>query len=163
MAELEQLIKLKLEKDILCSFNKDYQSFETKIDKDSFDSLVKNMIKEELENYRFPFEINETRELSDDKNTCCARSMGKRYTEKRCSYKCKKNTDYCNMHHNMIEKRGFLLFGRYDEKRPTINEHGNKIPWRDNTFKDEMKILIDYQNMMLSKNIAKNQNWVKKV
>ena len=29
----------------------------------------------------------------------------------------------------MIERSGKLLFNRYDEDKPIINEKGNRIPW----------------------------------
>jgi len=161
MVDINQLIQFKLKKDILSSLNEEYQSFKDKIGKEDFDDLINDITNKELDDYTFPFEINKTRESIKDENICCARTMGKRYTEKRCSYKCRKNTDYCNMHHNMIDKRGFLLFRRYDQERPSINENGNKIPWRDNSFKDEMKIIIDYQNIMLYKNILNSSRCLK--
>lgn len=161
MVDINQLIQLKLKKDLLSSLNEEYQSFKDKIGKEDFDFLINDMINKELDEYTFPFETNETRESFENDNICCARAMGKRYTEKRCSYKCRKDTDYCNMHHNMIDKRGFLLFGRYDEKRPIINENGNKIPWRDNSLENEIKIIIDYQNLMLYKNILNSSRCLK--
>ena len=65
-----------------------------------------------------------------DENRCCARIMGERYSDQRCPY------------HKVK-----------DDSRPTINEKGNKIAWRDDSALTDINTVIRYQNMKLLKNI----------
>ncbi len=84
-------------------------------------------------------------------NQCCARSMGHNYSDIRCSSSTEENIDYCKKHLKRIEEYGYLSFGRYDGKRPNINEKGTKIPWRDNTAMEDIDTIIQYQSMNLLK------------
>ena len=47
--------------------------------------------------------------------------------------------------------KGYLSFGRYDEKRPSINEKGNPIPWQDLSAMESIDLVIQYQDMNLKK------------
>ena len=76
--------------------------------------------------------------------------MGPRNSDCRCSHKIYKD-NYCKKHLKRIEDYGFLSFGRYDEKRPEINENGNKIIWRDSTPLEDINTIIQYQNNNLMK------------
>tara|TARA_B000000532_G_scaffold122993_1_gene98625 strand:- start:751 stop:1176 length:426 start_codon:yes stop_codon:yes gene_type:complete len=137
--ELNNLLKIKLKNDILSELNIEIN--------DEISKLIDQKINEN------PIEIGSSISNQcklNDNERCCARIMGKKYTEKRCeSKRCR--GDYCLKHHNMIQNQGYLSFKRYDETRPVINESGNKIPWRDNTEMEDINILIQYQNMKLLK------------
>ena len=76
---------------------------------------------------------------------------GAPYSDIRCPYPCKDNIDYCFRHSERINEYGYLLFGRFDERRPSINEKGNKIPWRDTTAMEDIDTIIQYQLMNLKK------------
>lgn len=137
--ELNNLLKIKLKNDILSELNIEIN--------DEISKLIDQKINEN------PIEIGSSISNQcklNDNERCCTRIMGKKYTEKRCeSKRCR--GDYCLKHHNIIQKQGYLSFRRYDEPRPSINESGNKIPWRDNTQMEDINTLIKYQNMKLLK------------
>ena len=141
--ELSELIKIKLKNDI----QDELSSIHNYDINDKISSLIDEKINENI--------VSIDRDNIDlckipDKERCCTRIMGKKYTEKRCeSKRCR--GDYCLKHHNIIQKQGYLSFRRYDEPRPSINESGNKIPWRDNTQMEDINTLIKYQNMKLLK------------
>ena len=52
---------------------------------------------------------------------------------------------------NRLQREGYLSFGRYDEKRPSINEKGNPIPWQDLSAMESIDLVIQYQDMNLKK------------
>ena len=90
--------------------------------------------------------------ISNKRHQCCARIYTKsRHMESRCSSKCLGNTEYCKTHLNRLNREGYLSFGRYDEKRPTINEKGNPIPWQDLTAMETIDLVVQYQDMNLKK------------
>ena len=92
---------------------------------------------------------------SQNKNLCCARIMGPRYSDIRCSSRCYLNNDYCKKHLKRLNEIGYLSFGRYDQLRPKFNEKKNKIPWRDVSIMNDLDIIIQYQDMNLKKMIER--------
>ena len=147
--ELNDLIKIKLKNDILKELNEILNISD--FDQDYILHLIHTKINEN------PIDININNDIDcklNDNERCCARSMGDFYSDKRCTLK-KVEGDYCKKHLNQIKKNGYLLFKRYDEPRPSINEKGNKIPWRDGSRMGDINNIIQYQNMKLCKLIDK--------
>lgn len=138
--DIIDLLKTKLKKDLLSELS-DYNitDLESQIEDKLTDDLFNKDDKEKINNI-------------SDKDRCCARIMGERYSDERCPYR-KIKDDYCKIHLKKIDKYGYLLFKRYDEPRPIINESGNKIAWRDDSALDDINTVIRYQNMKLQKNI----------
>ena len=116
--DITDLLKIKLKNDLLSELSEyDIEDLESQIDDKITNDLFKNESQEKCNDIL-------------DKDRCCARSMGPRYSDVRCPYH-KVNGDYCRIHLKRLDKYGYLAFKRYDEPRPTINESGNKIAWRD--------------------------------
>tara|TARA_B100001094_G_scaffold5855_1_gene5227 strand:- start:4407 stop:4829 length:423 start_codon:yes stop_codon:yes gene_type:complete len=138
--DITDLLKLKLKNDLLLELN-DY-------DIDDLETQIDNKITDDLFNTEFQEKKNDIL----DKDRCCARIMGERYSDQRCPYH-KVKDDYCKIHLKRLDKYGYLAFKRFDESRPTINEKGNKIAWRDDTSLQDINTVIRYQNMKLHKNI----------
>jgi hypothetical protein len=144
--DIIDLLKLKLKNDLLDELSEyDIENIEEQIDNKLSGDIFNHGI--------FINTINtinkKTMDISDSER-CCARIMGKRYSEERCpNHKVK--DDYCRVHLKRIDNYGYLAFKRYDEPRPLINEKGNKIPWRDDTAIDDISTVIKYQNMKLCK------------
>ena len=84
-------------------------------------------------------------------NQCCARIMGPRYSDLRCTIISQSGSDYCKKHLHRIDQYGYLAFGRFDQDRPIINEKGNKIPWRDSSSIEDIDTIIQNQLMNLKK------------
>jgi hypothetical protein len=138
--DIVDLLKLKLKNDLLLELNEyDIEDLESQID---------NKITDDL----FNKEAMEKQNDISDKDRCCARSMGPRYSDVRCPYR-KVKDDYCKIHLKQLDKYGYLKSRRFDEPRPIINESGNKIPWRDDSALEDINTVIRYQNMKLQKNI----------
>tara|TARA_B110000285_G_scaffold12933_1_gene12832 strand:- start:519 stop:962 length:444 start_codon:yes stop_codon:yes gene_type:complete len=141
---LVDLLKRKLKADILKEL-KEYH----------FDEILLNSLIDlkvnETEITIDPKEPETVNSDNGDDNTCCARVMGPRYSERRCPWNKQPSSEYCKTHSNTIDKQGYLSFGRYDEEKPVINEKGNKIPWRDYTAMEDIDTVIQYQNMKLMK------------
>ena len=138
--DITDLLKLKLKNELLLELNEyDIEDLESQID---------NKITDDL----FTKEVMEKKNDISDKDRCCARSMGPRYSDVRCPYR-KVKGDYCKIHLKQLDKYGYLKWKRYDESRPIINESGNKIPWRDSSSLKDINTVIRYQNMKLQKNI----------
>ena len=74
---------------------------------------------------------------------CCARVWSSHYGN-RCSKIKLEEKEYCCQHQDMYEKYGYLSLGRYDEKKPFVNERGNLIPWYDYEILDMLNILTEY-------------------
>ena len=155
--DLQSLLKIKLKKDLLNDFNNYYDiNFKTiNKDKDEFLRICESKINDYISDYNLTTNDLITNDVNNDvnndnNNICCARIMGPRNSDCRCSHKIFKD-NYCKKHLNRIEEYGFLSFGRYDEKRPEINENGNKIIWRDSTPLEDINTIIQYQNNNLMK------------
>ena len=138
--DIIDLLKTKLRNDLLEELREyDIEDLESQIDDKITDNLFVN---------------NDKVKVNDipDENRCCARIMGERYSDQRCPYH-KVKDDYCKIHLKRLDKYGYLAFRRFDEPRPTINEKGNKIAWRDDNAITDINTVIRYQNMKLLKNI----------
>ena len=140
--DLQSLLKIKLEKDL---FNECNAYFKDESLHDKIQEIIKTKINEN------PISIDFTRKIVIKNNQCCARVMGPRYSDLRCPNSVNENIDYCKKHLNRINEYGYLSFGRCDESRPTINEKGNKIPWRDNSKMEDIDTIIQYQHTNLQK------------
>ena len=138
--DIKDLLKIKLKRDILNELSDyDIEDLESQIDDKITDNLFIKDDKKKINNI-------------PDENRCCARIMGERYSDERCPYR-KVKDDYCKIHLKRLDKYGYLAFKRFDEPRPTINEKGNKIAWRDDSSLADINTVIRYQNMKLQKNI----------
>jgi len=136
--DIIEILNFKLKNDLLNEL-KDYEieNLETQIDNKITTNLFNNEKKEKCNDIL-------------DKDRCCARVMGERYSDQRCPYH-KVKEDYCKIHLKRLDKYGYLAFKRFDEPRPIINEKGNKIAWRDDTYLQDINTVIRYQNMKLLK------------
>tara|TARA_Y100001970_G_scaffold287712_1_gene413038 strand:+ start:2829 stop:3311 length:483 start_codon:yes stop_codon:yes gene_type:complete len=112
------------------------------------DEELTTIIRDKIDKY--PFYIKKAKDTKIIENQCCARCMGPRYSDIRCSNKAQEG-DYCKKHMKQISENDHLKFGRYDEPRPIINENGNKIPWRDTNALEDIDTIIQYQHMNLQK------------
>jgi len=138
--DINDLLKLKLKNDLLSELS-EYNI-------DNLESQIEDKINDDLFIKKVKEKINDI----PDKDRCCARSMGPRYSDIRCPYH-KVKDDYCKIHLKQLDKYGYLKFKRFDESRPIINESGNKIPWRDDSALIDINTVVRYQNMKLQKNI----------
>lgn len=149
--DLQSLLRLKLKKDLLNDFNKYYDENNKTIkkDKDEFMRLCECKINDFICDFNLNIDqsINQNKKINEN-DICCARIMGPRNSDCRCSHKIHKD-NFCKKHLKRIEEYGFLSFGRYDEKRPHINETGNKIIWRDSTPMEDINTIIQYQNNLI--------------
>ena len=141
--DLQYLLKLKIEKELIQELNDHFKD-------DSLQNIIQQKVKEKIKQNEITIDKPKKKIIIKD-NQCCARSMGPRYSDIRCPYPCKDNIDYCFRHSERINEYGYLLFGRFDERRPSINEKGNKIPWRDTTAMEDIDTIIQYQLMNLKK------------
>ena len=141
--DLQSLLKLKIEKELIQELNDHFKD-------DSLQNIIQQKVKEKIKQNEITIDKPKKKIIIKD-NQCCARSMGPRYSDIRCPYPCKDNIDYCFRHSERINEYGYLLFGRFDERRPSINEKGNKIPWRDTTAMEDIDTIIQYQLMNLKK------------
>ena len=118
--------------------------------------VIKQVISE-----RDPFEIptkrsnKEKDKEKEDPNRCCARIWDD-HRGTRCKSRVK-DGDYCGKHLSEIERKGYLKFKRYDERRPVINEKGNDIPWYEYEPMEVLEIILSYQLMNL-KTLIKRTN-----
>ena len=140
---LQSLLKLKIEKELIQELNDHFKN-------DSLKNIIQQKVQDKIKQNEITIDKPKKKIIIKD-NQCCARSMGPRYSDIRCPYPCKDNIDYCFRHSERINEYGYLLFGRFDERRPSINEKGNKIPWRDTTAMEDIDTIIQYQLMNLQK------------
>lgn len=141
--DLQSLLKLKIEKELIQELNDHFKN-------DSLKNIIQQKVQDKIKQNEITIDKPKKKIIIKD-NQCCARSMGPRYSDIRCPYPCKDNIDYCFRHSERINEYGYLLFGRFDERRPSINEKGNKIPWRDTTAMEDIDTIIQYQLMNLKK------------
>ena len=148
--DLSSLIKIKLERELLSEFNKYYESISERVSQEEYILFIKSRIKDKISENEIMINTNEKNIIIRD-NQCCARIMGPRYSDLRCTHKTHENIDYCKKHLERINEYGYLAFSRYDQERPIINEKGNKIPWRDSSATEDIDTIIQYQLMNLKK------------
>ena len=156
--KLQGLILIKLRNDLQEELMKRYQE-DSKLQsysEEEFKLSVTRMINEKTKNLEItidaPSAPSDPEKIPPKRNQCCARIYTKhRHMESRCSSKCFGNAEYCKTHLNRLHREGYLSFGRYDEKRPSINEKGNPIPWQDLSAMESIDLVIQYQDMNLNK------------
>ena len=153
--KLQELILIKLRHELQEELMKRYQSNSDlqSYSEEEFKILATKMINDKTKDLKITIDAPlDPKKIPPKINQCCARIYTKqRHTEERCSSKCSGNTDYCKTHLNRLEREGYLSFGRYDEKRPSINEKGNPIPWQDLTAMESIDLVVQYQDMNLKK------------
>lgn len=148
---ISDLLLIKLENDIEDYFNDYYKSNNLKINKTIYNKIIKKFINNKIKDINF---LNSEKKYKNTQNRCCARIWDNHYGT-RCRYKVFKDNDYCKHHLNLIEKKGKLLFNRYDEPKPLFNDKNNPIPWEkfskidilDNILQDQwsnMETIIKY-------------------
>jgi len=138
---LVYLFKEKLIKDLtkeLCISKPDLTSSEIKM---IIERKLESMNLEEDIRNRLPQMIKSER--NDMNELCCARVWSSHYGN-RCSKMKINGKDYCCQHQDMYDKYGYLSLGRYDEKKPLVNEKGNLIPWYNYEILDMLNILAEY-------------------
>ena len=140
---LQSLLNIKLERELIKDLNDHFKD-------ESLVNIIESKVRDKIKDTIITITIDSKKLVIRD-NQCCARSMGPKYSDSRCSSSTEENIDYCKKHLKRIDKYGYLSFGRYDGKRPVINEKGNKIPWRDNTAIEDIDTIIQYQSMNLLK------------
>ena len=139
---LQSLLNIKLERELIKDLNDHFKD-------ESLAGMIESKVILKIKDIII-IDENSAEIISKD-NQCCARRMGEKYSDIRCSSSTEENIDYCKKHLKRIEEYGYLSFGRYDEKRPVINEKGTKIPWRDNSAMEDIDTIIQYQSMNLLK------------
>tara|TARA_A100001037_G_C15150059_1_gene638594 strand:+ start:5923 stop:6396 length:474 start_codon:yes stop_codon:yes gene_type:complete len=144
------LIKIKLEKELLNDLSEYYETISDKIDREEYISFIEERIQDKLSENEF-FKDTTNKKVIAKENQCCARIMGPRYSDLRCTIISQSESDYCKKHLRRIDQYGYLAFGRFDQERPIINEKGNKIPWRDSSSIEDIDTIIQYQLMNLKK------------
>jgi len=139
---LHSLLNYKLERELIKDLNNHFKD-------ESLASMIESKVKDKIKDTIITIDSKTKLVIRD--NQCCARSMGHNYSDIRCPSSTDGNIDYCKKHLKRIEEYDYLSFGRYDGKRPSINEKGTKIPWRDNTAMEDIDTIIQYQSMNLLK------------
>ncbi len=105
--------------------------------------------------------IDDIFEEEDYHPSACHARVWNNHRGTRCTnLKCIGN--YCKSHDKMIKKYGKLLFGDYFEDRPLYKD-GIKLQWFDMSEKDELNVLLKYQNMKLLDKISKSEQISKSV
>ncbi len=123
---IKELLKIKIKKEILNELLEKYHENDINKNKKLFKKLCIKKIDSKIENLKFLSDKSDNC-IIDDNNRCCARIWDNHYGT-RCKYK-KYKDDYCKHHLNMIKRDGKLLFNRYDEEKPLLNNKNNRIPW----------------------------------
>ena len=156
--KLQELLLIKLRNDLHEDLMKRYHedSELQSYSEAEFKILMKRKINEKTKNLEItidsPSAPSDPEKIPPKRNQCCARIYTKdRHEEGRYSSNCFGNTEYCKTHLNRLQREGYLSFGRYDEKRPSINEKGNPIPWQDLSAMESIDLVIQYQDMNIKK------------
>ena len=150
---LYELIRVKLRNDLQEALMKEYKNTKElhSYSAEEYKLKIKKMITDKTNSMKITIDT-ELENTLNKRHQCCARIYTKnRHMESRCSSRCFGNTEYCKTHLNRLNREGYLSFGRYDEKRPTINEKGNPIPWQDLTAMETIDLVVQYQDMNLNK------------
>ena len=101
---LQSLIKIKLENELTIQLNKYYDNnFSEYISKDKFIQIYQKLIQIKINENEITIDPPKNF-IVDKRNQCCARSMGKRYSDIRCPRPCLKNTEYCKLHTKRLEE-----------------------------------------------------------
>ena len=161
--KIQELLNHLLEKECLedlFTIYEDNDLIQNLISRSEFQVICQKKLKEKLP-IEFMKQTEEKNKL-ESRDRCCARIWSGHYGL-RCSYKRVNNTDYCSNHNKMIKRYGKLLFNRYDEDRPLINEKGNKIPWFNLSHLEMIDQIIQKQDKLLKKLINKQRKITPKI
>ena len=150
---INDLLRLKIQKDIQDELLNFYKTNDIDINITIYKKIIKKKIKNKTENINFLNSITNVK-FKDYDNRCCARIWDNHYGT-RCRYKQIKDFEYCKHHLNVLEKKGKLLFNRYDESRPLFNEKNNPIPWKNKSKIDILNNVLQTQ-WNITENIIKN-------
>lgn len=135
-----QCIQIKLKKDLLKEFPDN---------EDLIDRKIRSIREDQLFNKDLVF------------NDSCEARVWNNHRGTRCSnLKCNKH--HCKIHQKMIEKYGKLPFGNYLDERPSYKD-GKKLHWYDYSEKEELNILMHYQNMKILNIISKLEDISKSI
>ena len=147
---IDSLLNEKLKRDLIFELNNHYKK-NTILNKNytfsEFNKIIKDKIHEKIIINKIIIDSNR-KSKSQNKNQCCSRIMGPRYSDIRCSSRCYLNNDYCKKHLKRLNEYGYLSFGRYDQLRPKFNEKKNKIPWRDVSIMNDLDIIIQFKQII---------------
>ena len=135
---IQDCLLIFLREDILASL---IQRYPTK-DPEDLEKRIDAKVNSVHPVFDIPYKRKKRTNLPSDER-CCARTWDN-HRGSRCNHKIKEG-DYCGIHIREIKERGSLLFGRYDETRPTINEKKNVIPWYDGSPIQELNTILSYQ------------------
>ena len=155
---LNYLLEQECLEDLLTIY--DNQPIQTLICKSKFQELCKLKLKQKLP-IEFMKQKKENNKL-ESRERCCARIWSGHYGL-RCPYKQVNSTEYCSNHNKMIQRYDKLVFNRYDEDRPLINDKGNRIPWFDNSYLEMIDQIIQKQEKALYKLINKHRKITPKI
>ena len=100
-------------------------------DNKELDVIIQKKIKEKLSKINLKISLknhyrDDRRDIDDSKR--CQGRLWNDHFEGRCKNKCKKDR-LCLRHYNMIMEKGFLEFGRINEKKPVRNKDGKILSW----------------------------------
>ena len=143
--DLNNLLNIKLKEDLKNDLLSEYKknNYLNNLSFKKYEELIDKRI-----NSIQSIDFSDKKFIKDiDNNLCCAR-VWNYHKGTQCNYK-KNNGDYCNHHKKLLEKKGYLPFKRYDEKRPNFNEKGNRLQWHNHTPFEMLEIIINYQNLQL--------------
>jgi len=158
--KIEELLNIQLKKEVLIELEKLYDINTINLTKEEFITTSETKYDKYsreinfLNKYDKNFLNNEKKCNYDSNQRCCARTWDNHYGT-RCRYKKIENTDYCNHHNRTLNKTNKLVFNRYDEQRPILNENGNRIPWFENTNIKILDNIVQKQHKSLLKLINK--------
>ena len=125
---IDELLKIKIQQDLLNDLSIYYKTNNLNMNYKIYTKIIQKKIKKKTENIHF-LNIIQKIDLKNSNNRCCARIWDNHYGT-RCKYKRFNDSEYCKHHLNTIKKNGKLIFNRYDEPKPLLNENNNLIPWK---------------------------------
>lgn len=135
------LIQKKLYSDLKEHFKDHFKDCDNK----ELDVIIQKKIKEKLSKINLKISLKnhyrEDRRDIDDSKRCQGRLWNDHF-EGRCKNKCKKD-GLCLRHYNMIMEKGFLEFGRINEKKPLRNKDGKILSWYEDvtSIEDHINLL----------------------
>ena len=131
------LIQKKLFSDLKEHF-KDY-------DKEDLDTIIKKKIDNKLPHINLKITLknhyrDDNRDIDSSKR--CQARLWNDHFEGRCKNKCKRD-GLCLRHFNILEEKGFLEFGRINERKPQRNKDGKVLSWYEDvtSIEDHINLL----------------------
>lgn len=159
---IQELLNIQLKQDcfkeLLILYDKD--PINKRINKDKFSGLCEVKLDQKLPIKFMKQKTNNCKLKSRER--CCSRIWDGHYGT-RCKYHRIKDSDYCKIHIKMIKKYKKLIFNRYDEEKPMINDKGNRIPWFTECHIQMLDNIIQDQDNLLKRLINKNRKITPKI